>query len=456
MSTNAGADLSGRSETTGEDQAVAVEPEWLGELATHTAEASQNVAQARFAMLGYLHSEEVALALRLDPLGGGEFDHALRLALDGTGGLGACAAQADDLRDVISDAIRQYEHAEDGSGGWHLPGWAGGLWSFGAHVVGAQLKMPLTILPAGRDLLARHYAAAASDIVLDDPDLVSVAHDILNLDAAQMSLVLGQVEPSVEKAASHIYDDGSPVSTALGSDTQERATAPPRTITDVLDELALRNEGSGGSIDVRIIRGEDGRRAAIVDITGTKSWNLAPHSGNVAGVASNLRSIDGARTSYELGVLDALERAGVRPDEPVMLVGHSLGGMIAVNAARTAVSSGRFNVTHVLTAGAPIGRTVGTLPRSVQVLALENTHDLVPRLDDKGNTARRNVTTLREDEGGATVGDAHDLDHSYLPIAKDADASSHDGVRRFVETADEFFDGAAVDTQRFIIGRSPS
>ena len=76
--------------------------------------------------------------------------------------------------------------------------------------------------------------------------------------------------------------------------------------------------------------------------------------------------------------------------------------MVAVTTARDAVRQGEYNVTNVITAGSPIGRTVGRLPRSVQVLALENDSDIVPHLDGVENPAEPNITTVR-----GRFGDGH-------------------------------------------------
>ena len=135
------------------------------------------------------------------------------------------------------------------------------------------------------------------------------------------------------------------------------------------------------------VTGTDGRRRAIVDIPGTKSWNPAPVA-DVTSVGTDILAIAGHDTSYERGVFAALADAGVRPDDQVMLVGHSEGGIVAVNAARDAAASGRFRVTHVVTAGSPVGALAAELPSSVQLLALENTADVVPALDDVPNPDR--------------------------------------------------------------------
>jgi pimeloyl-ACP methyl ester carboxylesterase len=153
-------------------------------------------------------------------------------------------------------------------------------------------------------------------------------------------------------------------------------------------------------------------------------------------------------------VLQAMRRAGVRPDDDVMIVGHSEGGMVAVTTARDALASGQFHVTHVVTAGSPIGRTVGDLPSSVQVLALENTRDLVPHLDGVANPDRPNVTTVRSTHGDGLIEDDHSMDDAYIPLATDAEHSHNASIRHFLLGARDFFRGTGVRTHAFQITRS--
>jgi pimeloyl-ACP methyl ester carboxylesterase len=148
-----------------------------------------------------------------------------------------------------------------------------------------------------------------------------------------------------------------------------------------------------------------------------------------------------------------MHQAGVRRDDPVLLVGHSEGGMVAVEAARDALATGQFAVTHVVTAGSPIGRTVGALPRSVQVLALENSRDLVPHLDGTANPDEPNITTVSGTHGNGGVVDDHAIDSTYLPLAIDAEDSRNVSIRAFLSSARDYFRGVAVRTCAFQIVR---
>ena len=93
------------------------------------------------------------------------------------------------------------------------------------------------------------------------------------------------------------------------------------------------------------------------------------------------------------GIAEALALAGASAGDPVMLVGHSQGGMVAAQAAADSASGAfAYNVIHVLTAGSPIG--LADVPDDVQVLALENNNDVVPHLDSTDNPRSPNVTSV--------------------------------------------------------------
>lgn len=126
------------------------------------------------------------------------------------------------------------------------------------------------------------------------------------------------------------------------------------------------------------------RRRWMVQFASTKSWHPR------AGAAPNDLTADlligaDAEPTVTRAALDALRGAGVRPGEPVLLAGFSLGGMVAAQVAASAVASG-FSVTHLVVAGSPLGRIA--VPESVTVLALEHVLDPVPRVEGRENPVR--------------------------------------------------------------------
>ncbi len=246
--------------------------------------------------------------------------------------------------------------------------------------------------------------------------------------------------------------DGSPVLHDLGSDPT--TSIPPRTLSDLVLDLSTRNQGRPGEISVSFVTGADGVRRAIVDIPGTKSWNPAPVA-DVTSVGTDILAIAEHDTSYERGVFQALADADVHPEVPIMLVGHSEGGIVAVNAARDAARSGRFRITHVVTAGSPVGALAADLPANVQLLALENSADIVPALDDVPNPDRPNVTTVQAYEQHGSIGANHDLLQSYEPEAVSAQNAGNGSIDAFLHSADGFFSSDTMSTHAYQVTRAP-
>jgi hypothetical protein len=248
-----------------------------------------------------------------------------------------------------------------------------------------------------------------------------------------------------------ILPDGHAMLHDLGRD--DTVDIPPRSLSDLVLDLSARNRGRPGEISVSFVTGADGRRRAIVDIPGTKSWNPMPVA-DVTSVDTDIIAIAGRTTSYERGIFAALDDAGVSPDTEVMLVGHSEGGIVAVDAARDAAASGRYRITHVVTAGSPVGELATGLPANVQLLSLENDADIVPALDNVPNPDLANVTTVRVNDDHGSIGANHDLDTTYVPAAVAAQTAGDGSVDAFLHSADEFLDANTVSTHAYQITRS--
>jgi hypothetical protein len=107
-----------------------------------------------------------------------------------------------------------------------------------------------------------------------------------------------------------------------------------------------------------------------------------------------------------------------------------------------------------VTAGSPVGGLAARLPANVQLLALENDADLVPRLDDAANPDRPNVTTVRVDDDHGSIGANHDLDESYLPEATEAQTAGNGSVDAFVASAHAFLSGHSMTTHAYLITRA--
>jgi hypothetical protein len=348
-----------------------------------------------------------------------------------------------DLRAIgrrLGDAAARYRAADVLGGGGNpllsiFDTVAGALW----HLPVAVLTSALTLLKSGNAVLA------LQSLLTSDPELVDQLINAL--------LVTVAAKPLTALLLDSLLLDGHATVRGAGTDSRPDVRKPPRGVADLMAALGLRSHGRHGEVDVKFLAGADGTRRVIVDIPGTKSWCPTPN-GDVTSLVTNVHAVLGVSTSYERGVLEAMRRAGVTRSDEVMLVGHSEGGMVAVQAARDAIRSSEFSVTHVITAGSPIGITAATLPRSVQVLALENATDLVPHLDGRPNPRTSNITTVTIHRGDGTIADSHDIEDSYRPGAADVDRSGAPSVRAFLDGASGFFEATSVRAEQYVITRS--
>ncbi|GAA4723410.1 hypothetical protein GCM10023216_11260 [Isoptericola chiayiensis] len=134
-----------------------------------------------------------------------------------------------------------------------------------------------------------------------------------------------------------------------------------------------------GTVAVQEVTRADGSTSWTVLIPGTQELLS---TGNPFDLATDLDLMAEMSADVAAGVLAALADAGAGPDEPVVLVGHSLGGIAAVSLAASPQLRGR--VAGVVTAGAPTA-TFRT-PPGVPVLHLENDEELVSPLDGRSST----------------------------------------------------------------------
>ncbi len=206
-------------------------------------------------------------------------------------------------------------------------------------------------------------------------------------------------------------------------------TLPPTGVRDLLLRIGACYPEAGaaaGTVRVEGVRGADGRPAWVVEIPGTQEWSPVPGS-NPADLTADVATLGRVSTAAAATVVRALELAGARPDEPVLLAGHSLGGMLAAALAADAAFTRRFRVTHVLAAGSPVAGFA--VPAGVAVLAVEHDDDLVPALDGARNPDRADwVTVRRTPRRGRAPGAAHDS-RAYAETGGLVDASGDPSLR---------------------------
>lgn len=215
--------------------------------------------------------------------------------------------------------------------------------------------------------------------------------------------------------ATHLAPTANPLNTPLPPIPAGRApklTTTPTSASQALERIAsLNSSDDNGQIEILQHRtpGADGRvhTSWSVVIRGTQKWGLGED--NPQDMLSNLQGIAGEESDQTRAVQQAMEMAGIPAGEPVELIGHSQGGIVASQLAANPQIRERWAISSVLTAGSP---TAGaSVPRDIPMLNVENTRDIVPSLDGLTNRDRGEALTLHFDSGylehPAASGPAH-------------------------------------------------
>lgn len=247
-------------------------------------------------------------------------------------------------------------------------------------------------------------------------------------------------------------EDGKPISEAdlftpppiLG-----QSVTVPHSISGLMNgsaQLDANDQLDGKDNDfarIRIVKIDGDPPHYIVQIPSTQSWDMKAGS-TPNDLTSDTAAMAGRQTALASAVAAAMKKEGISSTDPVMLEGFSLGGITAGSMA--ADPNLHFNITHVVTAGAPIANF--DIPHSVRVMSLEHNEDPVARLDGTANPDRSNWTTVHADapllasDNGVAPGiaGAHNADR-YAKTAASASVVGNASVDAWQDSAKDFFTG---------------
>ena len=250
--------------------------------------------------------------------------------------------------------------------------------------------------------------------------------------------------------------------------SQAPSAAPPREASDILHSIdscessRANADNTASRIRVRRVVDATGRGSWIVEVPGTQDWSPKSPS-QPSDATANLSAIAGLPSSLypaiERALRMSMRKHGVTPgSEPVLLAGHSQGGIVATRMAQDPKFRRTFNVTHVVTAGSPVSRIA--LPSGVTSLDLAHRADPVPRLDTQGPPDAMNRVGItgapRPRDGDDSNPIAMHEAGRYAQSAHDwAPASSRDAdVRAFYDSP--FFTGTSGSIEDYHLQRPPA
>lgn len=316
-------------------------------------------------------------------------------------------------------------------------------------------------------LIVDHARRAAGALTADG----RVELELLAVGAFVRASAPGRQIPTlrpVPEGARLLFDEVPPAGpTALLELADPPQLPTPRTVAAVLDNVARSYDREPtpfspgtpeGVISVQELTHPDGTRGWVVEIPGTEDWGL--NDDNPMDLTTDGRLLAGLPDDLTDAVLDAMRTSGIGADEPVLLAGHSQGGMAAMSVAAAVGSA--YSVRAVVTAGAPdIPKPV---PAGVQVRHYRHAEDVVPQLDGTPNRTSASVTVVTRDlaaSGGPatpTVVEAHAV-HRYVETAAEADRelAGSPGVRAFDAATRDVLgpEGTTAVTRQFQVTRDP-
>ncbi|MCX5193010.1 hypothetical protein OOK31_03730 [Streptomyces sp. NBC_00249] len=174
-------------------------------------------------------------------------------------------------------------------------------------------------------------------------------------------------------------------------------TAPDSILAKVLttsanDIVSYVNDigalGNHGLALLRRVHCADGAVRHVLLLPGT-SFVLLSNSTpqDLVGVFDGFLHTD---TTYTRAARDLLLRAGVPVGSDLMIVGHSLGGITAMNLASDPEFSATYRLTHVIAVGSPVDAK-RPADHTTRVISLVNKHDVIPTLDGRGPASPHDV-----------------------------------------------------------------
>lgn len=295
--------------------------------------------------------------------------------------------------------------------------------------------------------LFRSQALFAAGTALEAPENAN----LLIAAAAVVGLVTGsrmlrETEVIVSRASPPVGDgSGAP-------DGDAAVTAGPvRGVADLADRVPPSEDGAS---QVRIERYDtaDGPRWIVysggtVDFGATPAEEPYDMTSNVHGVADasllgDLVRLPEERAASERAVREAMTAAHVAPGDPVIVVGHSAGGMVAANLA----ADPDLEVVAAVNLGGPAAQvSTGDTP----VLSVAHSEDLVPATGGSGVAAggrievERSLGAVAPQQGASFP--AHALSE-YQDTARLIDRSDDPRLGEFRDVLSGFTDGAAPTT----------
>lgn len=371
-------------------------------------------------------TERRATVMRCPALGGGAVDGHVtlpyeRLCEQCGDNARSCDAIADTLNDMVSLVSRAHQVYSDGEllvrqifnkciqgfSSFMPPGATAGFTAllYGGGVLAGSIREGRLSLLSGLETTSfAHeglFTSLASWLTGGNPILAMLRPDELNHAAGRFSLLSGPAD-GLRQGPMHITEVHTDVDVVRSSHSVSASLENLRRLAEErLGKIDLDSGLSHATIAIQRYRHEDGTSSWLVTIPGTDGKLNSPFGWpQNAELMSNNRTQRMQADSARM-VAAAMERAGIGPDEPVALIGHSQGGIVAATLAADEGMQERYDIAHVVTAGSPVANH--PIPDKTWVTSIEIDDEVVAALDGAPNPATEHWLTIR---GHVTASDA--------------------------------------------------
>jgi hypothetical protein len=225
----------------------------------------------------------------------------------------------------------------------------------------------------------------ASELGLDDLTRIRMVLAALAIACPPLGyFLLKRIEDELSKPTPEVkeLDPVDVVDEKKSAALEQLDETVPDTLGDFLAQAGAVDTIGGDAqtvVDIAKIVHEDGTVSWIVTLPSTKDWVVPSDAGAVNDLDADLLllAFPELQSQYEKGVLDAMTQAGIGDEEPVLVIGWSLGGIMAGQLAEK--GAGGYDYAGVVVAGAPIDQM--HISPDIPVIQVKHTTDPVHRAD---------------------------------------------------------------------------
>ena len=169
-------------------------------------------------------------------------------------------------------------------------------------------------------------------------------------------------------------------------------------------------------------------------IRGTQRWDAS--STNIQDQRTNFTSMAKADNDQYRAIVEAMKTMNIGKNEPVELLGHSQGGIIATQIASTKQLNEKYNFVTLTTFGSPTGTY--KIPEHIQTMHFENLSDPVPALDGKPNPINQNRTTVYFNTNNTKISNSTHDQTMYSQMTKNIENSDTKSIQKWIKSRQPF------------------